>query len=568
MKIKSIFLLIIPVLVLSCTDLNLYPLSEGSSETWYSNTSEIEMAVYDLYRPIFWGEDDGEWSDDYTRRQALTPITNATINGEWSVVINWWGWAYKTISRSNTIIIKLEDASEFLPQETIDKFVGNAYFVRASQYAKLVFYWGDVVFFTDVPDLEKSFTMSRSPKAEVLRQIYADYDSAALKLPVSYPTSENKLATKGAALGMKARIALAMGDFEIARDAAKACMELGVYELYPDFGELFLAKTKNSNEMIFGYPRSKELGDELWPMANYFLPRNVGGYGGSIAPSWDLLCSFLCTDGKPIDESPLYDPHKPFENRDPRCTYTITEFGTEFLGYIYQPHPDSLEVLNTKTGLKVQNKDTRTVQQYASFNGLVWKKGIDETWLPTFEPENDRMILRYADVLLMYAEAKIELSELDQTVLDAINMVRARAYKVDPANTALYPAVTMGTQAQLRTAVRVERRMELAHEGLRYFDIIRWKIAEDVLNRGVYGMLDVFGAGRSSDVRKKVRANWFFPRIPDIDENGSPDFKQMYDSSEIRLLSQRQFDASKQYLWPIPTKEILINDNLTQNPGY
>ena len=95
MKFKSILLLLIPVLVLSCTDLNLNPLSEGSSENWYSNETEMEMAVYDLYRPVFWPEDDGEWSDDYTRRQALTPITSATINGEWETAQTWWANGYK-----------------------------------------------------------------------------------------------------------------------------------------------------------------------------------------------------------------------------------------------------------------------------------------------------------------------------------------------------------------------------------------------------------------------------------------------------------------------------------------
>jgi hypothetical protein len=563
MKIKSLLLIPTFLLVLSCTDLDLNPLSEGSSENWYSNETEISMAVNDLYRSVFWPQEDGEWTDDYTRRQALTPITSATINGEWDVVESWWANSYKTIARANTILLNLDKVSETLPQATIDKFAGNSHFVRAAQYAKLIFYFGDVIYYTDIIDIDEAFTLPRTSKEVVLDAIYADYDAAALKLPVAYGSAENKLATKGAALAMKARIALAIGDWAIARDAAKACMDLDLYELYPDYGELFLAKTKNPKELVFGLPRSKEF-DVLWPFVNYYLPRNVGGFGGSIAPSWDLFHSFLCTDGLPIDESPLYNPQEPFKNRDPRCTATIVEFGTPWLGFIYQPHPDSLTVLNLNTGKYVKNNDTRANQQFASFNGLVWKKYADESWLPDFKAENDKMFLRYADVLLMYAEAKIELNEIDQSVLDAINTVRARAYKVSRSATSLYPAVGTGSQSQLRTIVRVERRMEFAHEGLRYWDIIRWRIAEQVLNQDIYGMLDV-AALRTKIVNPGL---WFFPMTPAIDENGSPNLLPMYEAGLIKLLANRQFDASKQYLWPIPTKEILINDNLVQNPEY
>jgi hypothetical protein len=106
--------------------------------------------------------------------------------------------------------------------------------------------------------------------------------------------------------------------------------------------------------------------------------------------------------------------------------------------------------------------------------------------------------------------------------------------------------------------------MELAHENLRYRDIIRWRIAEKVLNQDIYGMLDV-AALRTKIVKQGL---WFFPSTPEIDENGSADLLPMYQAGLIKRLADRQFDASKQYLWPIPSKEILINGNLEQNQGY
>ena len=96
--------------------------------------------------------------------------------------------------------------------------------------------------------------------------------------------------------------------------------------------------------------------------------------------------------------------------------------------------------------------------------------------------DNDNIIIRLADVMLMYAEAKIELNQIDQSVLDAINKVRARAYKVDYTETTSYPAITVTDQTALRKIIRRERRVELAFEGLRYYDLIRWRIAKKALN--------------------------------------------------------------------------------------
>lgn len=546
----------------SCADLDLNPLSEGSSEAWYSNETEVEMSMNDLFRGVFWPGYSDSWTDDYTNREALTPITNATINGEWGTVNSIWSNTYKVIARSNTILLNLEKIENSVPQQTLDKFAGNAHFVRAAKYADLIFLYGDVVYSTTILDLEEAFSMSRTDKNTVKDAIYEDFDTAANLLPESYGSSENKLATKGAAYAFKARFALQMGDYAIARDAAKACIDLGEYELYPDFDELFLTQTRNPSEVIFAIPRSRQLNETHF--VRYILPRNAGGWGGSQAPSWDLFHAFLCIDGLPIDESPLYDPRQPFENRDPRCASTIVEFQSRHLNFTYQPHPDSVMVMNFNTGTKQTNNDTRSVAQFASFNGLLLKKGVDEDWLPNFEAENDHILMRYADVLLMYAEAKIELGEIDPSVHEAMNAVRARAYGVDPAQTDAYPVISAVDQAALRTVLRTERRMEFGFEGIRYSDIIRWEIAEKVLNRDIYGMLDV------AELKEKVvePGLWFFPMTPEIDEDGVADLSPMYEAGLVKRLAIRRFEAPKQYLWPIPSKEILINANLEQNPGY
>jgi hypothetical protein len=523
------------------------------------------MALNDLYREVFWFSDDDAWTDDWTSRGATTPITNGTINGEWGTVNTLWTNAYKAIARANTVLQNLDRIEGSVPQETIARFEGEARFIRAGMYAKLVNHFGDVVFYEDILDLEDAFTRSRSEKSTVLQAIYDDYDVAIAQLPVSYGASELQRATKGAALALKARVALYQEDWQIAADAAKACMDLGVYSLYPDFGELFLPDNKNSEEAIFAIPRSVELDVTLG--ASYpvraTITRNAGGWS-AYNPSWELLCAYLCTDGLPIDESPLFDPQDPFANRDPRLAETIVPFGQAHLGFIYQPHPDSLQVMNLNTGKRQTNNDSRGTIQWASWNGLVWKKGVNEDWSDDRLTDPEKKIIRYADVLLMYAEASIELNNIDQSVLDAINQVRARAYQVAVEETDRYPAVTTTDQSALRQAVRLERRMEFALENLRYMDIIRWGLAEKVLNNDIYGMLDV------AELREKVVARdlWFFPETPPVDEDGVADFTPMYEKGLIKLLADRNFDAGRQYLWPIPTKEILINGNMRQNSGY
>ncbi len=547
----------------ACNKLDLNPLSYGSSETWYSTVAEIDMSLNGLYKDAFWATDNDDWTDDWMYRDALTAVTGATMNSETDFVNSTWTNSYKAISRANTILASIDKAATTIPEATIKKFKAEAQFVRASQYSKLISHYGDVVYYTGVLSLEESFALSQSPKATILKAIYDDFDFAAANLPVSYGANELKRATKGAALAMKARIALYMGDYAVARDAAKACMDMNTYSLHADFSNLFISKTKNSAETIFGLPRSIVLKVTFGDCQNY-VSRNAGGWGAK-CPSWDLFSSFLCNDGLPIDESPLFNPRTPFKNRDPRCTATIVEFQTQHLGYMYQPHPDSLKILQFSNNAKVDNKDTRSVAQYASYNGLLWKKGIDADWLlNSWQVESDKIIIRFADVLLMYAEAKIELGEIDQTVLDAINKVRARAYKVSATQTSLYPSVTANAKTELRKIVRNERRMEFALEGIRYMDLIRWKLAAKVLNIPNFGMLD------PADLRTKVvkAGLWFFPQTPAIDDDGIADFSPMYAAGLIKRISIRNFDATKQYLWPIPSKEILINTNLKQNSGY
>lgn len=556
---KRIFLYISLALALtSCQKLDLNPLSQGSSETWNSNADELVMSLNDLYREALWIKDLDDWTDDWIYRDGLTDITNATINGQTGFVNESWKNTYKAISRANTVLESMDRVSGVLSEAQINGYIAEAKFVRASMFSFLLSHYKNVVHMDRTLTIEEANEIKQINPEELLKKIYEDYDFAIANLKEKYSSNELKRVTKGAALAMKARIALYMGDFATAKVTAKECMDLGIYTLHQDYGNLFLSKTKQSSESIFLLPRSITLGVALGDRQNY-IPRNNGGWAAK-DPSWDLFFSYYCVDGLPVDESPLFDPKNPFENRDPRCNATIVPFNEPFLDYIYNPHPLALKTKKVSTGQDVNNNDNRAVAQYASFNGLVWKKGVDSDWLlNSWRTEPDNIIIRYADVLLMYAEAKIELNEIDQSVLDAINQVRERAYKGE----ATFPKVTVLNQASLRKIVRAERRMEFALEGLRYMDIIRWKIAEKVLNKPNYGLLD------PADLVSKVvnTGKWFLPTAPNIDDDGIADFSSFFTQGLIKQIAVRKFDAKKQYIWPIPSTEVLTS-GLTQNPNY
>lgn len=572
-----IFLAAAVIFSASCVDLDQNPLSAASSGNWYSTPEEVEISLNDLYRPYLYETYDGWFldrrTDDWSQRSAYVyEIAKGTITSTWSNSTSNWGNAFKGVSRANRVIIgvdKLENSGA-ASAEVADKLRGEASFFRAYFYSKLITLFGAVPLYTGDLTIDESWELGRTDVPTVLAQIYKDFDYAAETLPLVNTGSGLTRISKGAAYAMKARIALYQKDYATARDAAKACMDLNQYSLYPDFGDFFRSKSITS-ETIFAIARSYELGFSSSPTS--FVMRTAGG-NGVAGPSWDLLASFLCTDGLPIDESPLFDPHYPMKNRDPRCSYTIAGPGDTLSGYIFRPDPVE-KVLNVSTGQLVANKDSKANDKSASNVGTMNRKGVNPEWTGqapsdgTKYNENPYIIMRYADVLLMYAEAKIELNEIDQSVLDAINTVRARAYKVSKSDVSKYPAVTTTAQAKLRQILRTERRMEFAWEGRRYFDLQRWQIFDKAFSHDIYCLVAPADITKNKDKYYDKDGNFYlWLETPSIDEDGFADFTPMFNNKEIAINGQRFFDE-KIYLWPIPNNEVEItNHKIEQNPDY
>ncbi|MCE5178270.1 MAG: RagB/SusD family nutrient uptake outer membrane protein [Porphyromonadaceae bacterium] len=596
---KKILLIIniISILILSaCVDLDLNPLSEGSSGSWYSSQQEIEMSVNDFYRTDIFPIDGWTWSDDMIWRNTTTNVQNGTMTSEDGTVATRWQNYYKGIARALRLLNNMDKARSMgVSDADITQYEGEAYFYIGYAYGMLAFHWGDAILDKTGMTLDEAYTISRSPKSEVLAYSYECLDKAAERLPTSHAGIQR--ATKGAALAFKARIALWNGDYETAATAAKACMDLNVYKLHNNYRDLFTASW--SDEWIFFFRGDVTLKKYYWAGSDVLncITRLSGGWGGVAAPSYELVCAYPCIDGKPIDESPLYNPKDFFENRDPRMAMTIVPFATAhnksvldgtynpedylWLGYEYSPDPTRTTVLRASDGARVSNTDSKARAEHAAYNGFCFKKFIDESFLengrngaPTTYP-----YLRYGDVLLMYAEAMIELDRCTQEVLDAtINKLRERAYS---GSGLTYPRVIVGSQSAMRTILRTERFIELAWEGHRYADLIRWRLAEKVYNRPSYFLRRAWSGSTSwngneasvSNEYRQLIQNWKdgnYPigGIPEIDENGIADLSQMVNAGYIVVASERKFDAGRDYLWPIPAADRLINKNLDQNPKW
>lgn len=549
-----------------CANLDLTPPADASSESWYSTIEEFEHSCNDLYRLDLWYWEcnrlwhTDRWSDDWEQQGHSYEWCTGALMSTTGYVKTMWLNTYKGITRCNAIIANVNKKRGQLNDSKLDQFEGEARFFRACYYSYITFLYGDCPYYTDYITIDQAYAMGRTPQAEVLTKIYEDFDKAIELLPEK--NDGNIRVLKSTAMAFKARTASWMLDYATAADAAKQCMDSKKYSLASDYEGLFKLTTHASPEFVFTIPRSRELHEDQISLSS-FLPRNNKGKSLAV-PSLELFSAYLCDDGLPIDKSPLFDRQNPFEHRDPRLGYTMPAFGTNFLGYEW--NPSLSKVTNYSTGKTVSNNDSQLVQTLASWSGMILKKGIDEDVLVDLKADPDAIIMRYADVLLMYAEAKIELGDIDQSVLDAMNDVRARAYKATRSETSKYPVITETDQAKLRFILRCERRMEFAWENRRWFDLVRWRLCDIATNRPVISL------PAKTQLNKNIKNNeYFFPSdaLPVIEGTGLVDLQPLVDSkAKFRKTMDRTFDPAKGYLLPLPLQDVTLIPGMTQNPGY
>ncbi len=530
------------------------PLDSPSSETFISNEEELNMAVTGAYNALYstpkdvpmpfalaldYASDIG-WERNTNALQILG-MGNADANNVFTS--DFWNLLYVGIGRCNTILDKAPGLINSVPEATLTGRIAEIRFLRAYFYFYLNELYGGVPLLTKLVPLSES-KIPKSSKAEVNSFIMSEIDAIASQLPISATGNNLGRATRGAALALKSRSALFNKSYQEAADAAQAVMALNQYQLHNNFEQLFKYAGEQSKEIIWASQYKKGLATHSIP--SQFYSRLMQGFSNKI-PVQSLIDSYECTDGLNIDKSPLYNPNKPFEHRDPRLTQTVVLPQTRFLGVVFETHPDSLMTWDYRTATPKRIANTDATNAYATFSGYLFRKYADDLDIgDRTNSELNAILFRYAEVLLNYAEAKIELNQIDNSVYEAINLVRERP-------SVKMPSITPGkSQAALRSIVRKERKYEFAAEGLRLFDIRRWEIAHEVMPGNLLG---------------RIRTGWL-ANAPTIDANGSPDYSKVLNQDQMRIIEKRNFNKERDYVWPIPRIETEVNKSLIQNNNY
>jgi len=511
-----------------------YPKDKLSEGTFWKTLNDANLALtgcYELEISDVHNDFTG-WNAGIPYLEQWTDIARHKQPTDWSIGINYlstetrlnerWSFNYKKISRCNYFLENIDKVDMVSGQKAEMK--AEVRFLRDYCYYLLYQVYGGVPLVTKTLTFNEANTISRSPKNDVVNFVLSDLDKAILDLPVTRPSNLQGRIEKGAALALKGRILMSEGRWVEAAANYKSIIDLQRYTIDSRFKKLFEADGDNSNEIIWALRYVQDLYGEG---ATQFMLISQW-YGGNTEMNifQNVIDAYLMTDGNTFQTSPLYDPANPFKNRDPRLYATVMLPGyTVFKGRTYQGHPDSLAKVGTAyaghTGYQLNKfEDSGYTGDIASYGG-------------------DFKIFRYAEVLLSYLESKIEAGDnITQGLLDeTINKVRARAE-------VHMPLITELNSAALRTIVRNERYYEFAFEGIRYYDILRWKIADEVINKKFYGM--------------KL-----------TDAPGSYTGKYVINATGNLFSCEKKWDfKGHNYLWPLPQTELDINKNLVQNPGY
>jgi hypothetical protein len=509
------------------------PTDTLSDETFWKSRQDAVNAVNALY-PFLPGISEMQWDMMSDIGSSLSPgSSTATVEkGEQNAAMGYfnghWDTAYRGIRAANYFLENVDRVKQEDPRfadALASRLKAEARFIRAFQYARLVMLFGDVPLVTKPLELQESKELTRTDAGKVWDFVETELTEAARDLPVRYTGDDVGRVTRGAALAMKARAMLYAGRWEKAAAAAKAVMDPGVYSLHPTYKNLFSYAAQNNSEVILDRQYAQSLSSH--DFFDDFAPRGMNGDVG-ISPTRTLVDAYETVNGLPIEQDPEYNPLDPYANRDPRLDYTLflPAFSNKVPGEMlynnrrYDPRPGSgtadeveRDYRRTKTGFNTQ--------KYVNPEDMLDRRNGGVNFI----------LIRYADVLLTYAEAKIETGQIDATVYDAINRVRQRG-------DVKLPPITPGkSQAELRRIVRHERMVELAMEGLRFFDLRRWKTAHEVMQGPIPGM-------------RYIRKG----------------------EGEVSTLTYggvvRSFNPQRDYLWPLPSQEVVLNPKLTQNPGY
>ncbi|SFD90028.1 Starch-binding associating with outer membrane [Chitinophaga sp. CF118] len=471
------YLPLILIFLCSCNLLDQTSESSFTPDNFYKNADDAKASVnaaYDplntqnMYNQVMWvlqdqATDDAEWGGGRsTANQAKNDLDKYTFTAATSTFQSIWTTAYQGINRANTVQDRIPAIA--MDSAVKSRLLAEARFLRGFYYFTLVRLFGGVPLILQETTSLNNLAVSRSTEDEVYTQIIADFTAAESALPLTYTGADAGRATKGAAKAFLAKVYLTRKNWPDAAAKSKEVIDLGIYNLWDNFADVFALPNKNGKEAIF---EVQAVGGGL----------GEGSYmQGYMRPNFDRVNGISGFGDDPVTAN-LYNTYRP---EDKRRDVTIK--------------------LYTATS-------TPAAPASITFPAYVYKY-LDPSATANGEGSNNFPILRFADVLLMYAEALNEQAAGNTAAYDAINRIRKRAGLED------LPATL--TQDQFRDSVLLERRLELAFEGHRWYDLVRTK--------------RLISAMKAQNPGISVKGN--------------------------------------NYLYPIPQTERDVNPNLSQNPLY
>lgn len=496
---------------------------------FFNTEEDLRRVVYSSYldvftavgvRPLLFYMEDGKSDNAYSRLEGdhHQRIANGNFNSNTNTFLYYYELQMKHLGRLNTFIANTD--VPYVEDEAVrTKFKSILEALRVWHYFKLTSRWANVPFLLEPATMETALQPAK-PKEEILETIFPLAEEIANRLPENEYTSDAYMFNKYSFKALIMRYALYNQRYELAARLAKEIMDSGKYQLHSKYGDLFNYKADKTNkEFIIKFDMESH-GNSGTNSFRDLAPQYRTGNGESyLVPTKSLVDSYWTLQGRPIDKCPLHSKQEyeldPKLNRDPRYAQSIFGHGDKFYGEeidIYDPN--SLMYIEKQRGSK---------------SGYWFKKFVDETDAFKGSGNMHFPLLRYAEVLLTYAEAKIMTDNVDDLAKECINQVRRRAgLDMTVADVKLSDK----SKQEWIEIIRNERRTELAAEGVRYDDILRWKTAETVLKQPALG--------HTRMVNGKI---------------------------QTLKIEDRSFKDNN-YIWPFHENSLKVEPGLVQNPGY
>lgn len=467
-------------------------------------------------------------------------IGNGTMTAGLKEVSDYY--TFSKIRQCNDFLTNIANVP-FADEAKKNDMIAQVKVMRAYDYFDKNWQYGGVPIIDSYSSREEA-QVPRNTEAEVNKFIEDELD-AAIPMFLEDKASKAGYIDRATALAIKMRHALYYGKYERAKEAARIIMDMGKFDLEEDYGRLFRLEGQDSKEIIAAVQHMETYYGNMFPA---IMANNEDGGWSSMVPTWNLVNAYEMDNGLTKEEAgDYYDPKHPFANRDPRLAMSIA-----FPGMDWIRDDGTTKVLNTLNdsividNKKVLNLNYSTASNNSSKTGLTWNKYVYplNQFADMWDTGMNTILFRYAEVLLSYVEAENELNGPSEDVYGKLNQIRNRA------GMPIVDRAKYGTQEKLRELIRRERSVEMAGEGLRRADILRWKDAEGKMLAETLMNGELRCPGGTIDYTET-----------------NPYKRAVIIPDSVQLVESRGFSTHNRYL-PIPQKYRDLNDKLEQNPGY